>query len=181
MTDLDQIRIRCAEAMGWKEIDGFGGRYEVNRSGEVRSIHPISGKIIVLRQGKNVKGYSVVGLYVNKVCKTRTVGRLVAMAFVPNPNNHPEVNHINGIKADNRVGNLEWCTGSENVLHAIKLGLLTHPCGVDNPSAKLSKSDVKSIRCLLASGKSMGSLCKMFGVSIAVIFRIKHNISYQNV
>lgn len=70
-------------------------------------------------------GYARVALYNNNKPKDFSVHRLVAQAFIPNPENKPCINHINGIKTDNRVENLEWCTYSENTLHGYRTGLIT--------------------------------------------------------
>lgn len=68
--------------------------------------------------------------------KTYYIHRLVAEAFIPNPNNYPCVNHINGIKSDNRVENLEWCTYKQNMQHAVKTGLFNVGSGKDNGNSK---------------------------------------------
>jgi hypothetical protein len=73
-----------------------------------------------LKPATDKKGYLRVGLMINKKLQTKKVHRLVAQAFIENPQNKPCVNHINCIKSDNRVLNLEWCTHKENTQHAIK-------------------------------------------------------------
>ena len=108
----------------WKEIEGYPN-YEVSIYGEVYS----KKKGDVLEPQNNTHGYYVVTLYDNNIPKMHTVHRLVAKAFIPNPFNKNEINHINGNKKDNRVSNLEWCTSSENKKHAFKNGLAKHHGG----------------------------------------------------
>jgi hypothetical protein len=71
----------------------------------------------------NSKGYKAVDICVNGFKSKKLIHRLLAKAFIPNPHNKPQVNHINGIKTDNRLHNLEWCTSSENNYHAYKINL----------------------------------------------------------
>ena len=112
----------------WKDIEGYEGLYQVSNLGRVKSIYGWCGNRFVkrtkiLKLKINNKGYTKVYLYKNKKSKMFFVHRLVAMAFVPNPNNLPQVNHKDGNKLNNSIGNLEWCTCSENIKHAYKTGL----------------------------------------------------------
>lgn len=115
----------------WKDIDEFKGLYQISNYGRVKSLpkkikmrNQYTEKEMVLKPQKNRNGYYCVNLVdgkkTNKLC---TIHRLVANAFIPNNENKPQVNHIDGDKSNNRVSNLEWCTAKENNEHAIKTGL----------------------------------------------------------
>ena len=114
----------------WKDIKDYEGLYQVSNLGRVRSLPKVdrlgrvhNGKIKA--QVNNGSGYLIVNLKHNGKQKMKTVHRLVAETFISNDDNLPEINHIDGNKVNNRVDNLEWCTRSENVKHAIKNGLHT--------------------------------------------------------
>ncbi len=135
----------------FRNITGYEGLYQVSNYGRVKSlkrelkqfdgtgysIHPYKERILAV--AKHKQGYLLLGL--GKNCKKRTfqVHRLVAEAFIPNPKNLPEINHKKGIKSDNRVSELEWCTRLYNQREAERLGLIKSPMrivGVGHPSNK---------------------------------------------
>lgn len=116
----------------WKDIEEFKGLYQVSNFGRVRSIDRIitykTGtkrltKGIILTIGQNKLGYQQVSLSKNDKMYSRRVHRLVANAFIKNTKNYKEVNHIDGNKKNNKVENLEWCNRSQNMQHAVRLGL----------------------------------------------------------
>ena len=103
----------------WKPILGYEGLYEVSNKGNVRGVNRIDSrgryrKGKLMPQYSDKRGYLFVFITKNSKQVRYFVHRLVALAFIPNPNNYPQVNHINECKTDNRVENLEWCTNEYN-------------------------------------------------------------------
>lgn len=106
----------------WKDIKGYEGLYQVSNLGRVKSLnYKQTKKENVLKCCKNSRGYSLLTLTKNKTVKSYNVHKLVAETFIPNLQNKFCVNHINGIKTDNRVENLEWCTLNENMQHSVRI------------------------------------------------------------
>jgi len=134
----------------WKSILGFENMYEVSNYARVKSLSRlirkskkvgnIISKDIILKQRKDKDGYLMLGLNKNSKFYTVKVHRLVAQEFIPNHENKPNVNHKNGIKNDNRVENLEWCTESENSIHCYRVlkrkGSNLGRLGVKNKNSK---------------------------------------------
>lgn len=103
-----------------KEIEGYNGVYLISNDGIVYSKH--SGKLVPLKMWLNHKGYFRISLSEKNKNKHHRVHRLVAIYFIDNPFNLPEVNHLDGNKSNNKVSNLEWCSGSSNYQHAAIMG-----------------------------------------------------------
>ena len=110
----------------YKAVPGFEGYYEVSNLGNVKSLGHYNNrkpKILTQDNSKGKSGiYKRVKLYKDGKCTRFLVHRLVALVFIPNPENKPEVNHIDNDTTNNVVTNLEWCTHSENMLHSHKQG-----------------------------------------------------------
>ena len=145
----------------WRSIKGYEGIYEISDTGLVRNLRVDSknrtypGKI--LTPGKTVSGYPFVFLSVNGKSKNNMIHRLVATAFIPNPHNLPEVNHIDGNKENNNVSNLEWCTRKENLKHAVDNGLRYSQCNIIRGVKMITPE--KQILLF----KSMKDCCDYFG------------------
>jgi hypothetical protein len=108
----------------FKDVKGFEGLYQVSNLGRLRSLGNSQKRKCKIRKPFNtIRGYPYIRLHKKNKRTGSTIHRLVANAFIPNPENKATVNHINGIKTDNRVENLEWNTYKENVQHSLRTGL----------------------------------------------------------
>lgn len=161
----------------WRAVVGWEGSYEVSSWGRVRSVNRVvmakngyaralSGRIRVFHRSPG--GYPAVGFRAAGVGRTMLVHRLVAFAFIPNPNDYLEVNHLDGDKYNARVENLEWCTRIQNNDHAWATGLSklnpTPPCGEVIHTSKLTADQIVSIRAERLAGASLKEIAKKYGV-----------------
>lgn len=117
----------------WKDVVGYEGLYQVSNMGRVKSIRFDKEKMLKTWYDK---GYKYVELCVNRHRYKTGVHRLVALAFIPNPLNKPEVNHKDRNRSNNHVENLEWVTQSENVADAYKKGVLPRATHQNQPFQK---------------------------------------------
>jgi hypothetical protein len=170
----------------FKDIEGYEGYYQISNLGKVKSLHRIvdnhSGFKKVLKEkflNPNISktGYYVVSFKKNNIKKTFKVHRLIANSFIPHVKDKKFVNHINGIKTDNRIENLEWCTILENNLHARKTGLV-NDSGCNHVSSKLTEEQVVFI---IKSSLKLKDLGNMFNVDFTTIYKVKKRITYKNV
>lgn len=105
----------------WKDIEGYKGLYQVSNKGRVKSMNYRGiGREGILKPVINSRGYCQVIVYVNSNRTHKLIHRLVAEAFIPNPNNLPQVNHIDECKLNNHISNLEWCTAEQNMNHGTR-------------------------------------------------------------
>jgi len=167
--------------MNWKIIQEFPD-YAISDSGVLIRVFGGQGSVPgrILKPQINNTGYLQTVLSKNGKRHTVRINRLVLMAFVGDPPPNTEGNHKNGVKADNRVDNLEWITHSENMKHSFKLGLQDN-LGENNPRAKLKEWQVRIIRRLLVVGWSCVSIARLFNVTDVLIGRIKHKKAWVHI
>lgn len=177
----------------WKNIIGFEDSYQISNIGNVKSknrrVNSKYGKTRFVKGQilKNIidkDGYHKVNLKRNQKGKTLFVHRLVCIHFHENPQNKKQVNHINGVKNDNRCENLEWCTASENRKHAYKTGLqngLTRR-GDKNNFSKLTEKKVLVIKKMIKNKIKQKCIASVFKVNPSAISAIssKKNWAWLN-
>ena len=128
----------------------------------------------------NNSGYEQVDLFVNTVKQRVAVHRIIAICFVPNPENKPHVNHIDGNKRNNAASNLEWCTPSENAIHSYEAGLQKK--GSEKTLAKLTEEDVLKIQEMFREGKLCNQqIAELYGVTSGVISAIRLGKTWTHV
>ena len=157
-------------------IKGYEGLYSITKDGSVWS-HPkrrSSKQGIYLKPGVNTRGYKQVVLYKDNKHKNITIHRLIALTFINNPDNKLEVNHIDGNKLNNKIENLEWCTSSENHIHAYKNDNHKRMQGELHGASKLKEVDVLNIKKLIENGAGCRELGRAYSVCHSLISMIKN-------
>ena len=170
----------------WKDIDGFNGEYAVSNTGLVKSrkFH----KERILRPNKDRYGYLIVRLCMNGKEYKRKIHRLVATAFIQNPQELPQINHKDGDKTNNNVENLEWCTAKDNLKHALDTGLRqcsytnTPHYGEENGMSKITRAVAEEIRKICIPGdKQYGirALARKYGLGATTVRAIVNNQTWK--
>lgn len=158
---MKQENIKPESNEVWKELSGFEGLYQISNMGRINALERkwkirnggiFTKKEKILKGVKQKTGYLFVCLYKDGVKYQFLIHRLVAMTFIDNIQNLPEVNHKNGIKTDNRASELEWSSKSENLKHAFKIGLKRAKKGAENICSRAVQQLSKT-----------GELIKIFG------------------
>lgn len=178
----------------WKDIKGYEGKYQVSTYGRVKSLermtrtnHKVHEKFLNTTTRLTKDGYcrvTLIGDHGRSDAHDYRVHRLVASAFIPNPENKETVNHIDGDKTNNHVENLEWNTREENMQHAYRHKLKKPICGALNANAKLTPAQVRQIRKeYVYESKEHGTvaLAKRYGVTNRVIGLVVKHKAYRNV
>ena len=170
----------------WKDIEGYEGIYQISNTGQVKSLaRKCSGRYsnreIIKKPFVEKDGYFTVGLYKDGKYRYCRVHRLVAIAFIPNPNNYPEVNHIDENKQNNNVENLEWCTTRYNLTYGHRLDCAR---GERNHRHKLTADQVKEIRRVYKKGDleyGQSALGKKYGIAHGSIAAIVQGKSWKHI
>lgn len=159
-------------------INNTDNKYSISNFGNVISNKTRNTKNI--KKAITKKGYEIISIYTNGVQKTMSVHTLVATHFIDNPLSLLTVNHINGIKHDNHVNNLEWCTLSHNIKHAY-INNLMNAKGEKNNRSKLTIEQVIEMRRLHETGIKYSTIMRMFNIAHSTVNSIVNNKSWKHV
>lgn len=177
----------------WKDILGYEGYYQVSNLGNVKSLDRVretlptakkqfktfnEGRVLIPKESN--RGYLRYALTKEGKTKYLSAHRLVAQSFIPNIKDKPDVNHINGIKTDNRIENLEWCTGSENIKHNYVLGIMNQK-GDKNNCAILTIEQVKEIKVKLLNGITPRQISEQYPIHRTSVYDIKKGRNWNHV
>ncbi len=164
----------------WKDVKGYEGLYKVSNTGKVKSFHnKRGGKETILSGGRP---YLHINLCKGGNCKGATINRLVGIAFIPNPENKPEINHKDNNPLNNNVENLEWCTRKENMQHSVKQGRMAK--GVDSGRSKLTEEQILEIKKLYVPySRKFSTYClgKKFGVYPHTILDVVRGKTWKHI
>lgn len=162
-----------------KDIVECGEHYEISNKGKVRSVR--FDRLLTISMPSSDKKYPRVFFSSKGKRKTYSVHRLLALAFIPNPDNKPEVNHKDGDKNNFDLDNLEWSTYTENIQHAYNTQLKPKPYG-NKSAAKLDEDKVREIRRLHSTGEySHSQLGKLFDIGKRNITQIVNYRTWKHV
>lgn len=156
----------------WKKIEDYEGLYEVSNTGKVRDL-----KGNIKPMFKNNKGYYLLSLYCNGKTHHPTIHRLVAKAFIPNPNNYPQVNHKDCDKANNSIENLERCNQRYNYDEGMKT--FQYSKNENHYFSKLRNSDIPIIYDLYKLGFIRATVARIFNIDKSSLEAIEKGISYR--
>jgi hypothetical protein len=153
----------------WMPVPGWEGIYSVSDHGRIKRIRAwkTSPSGNILKMGWSSTGYRMVEMCDRKRKWKTAVHRIVGLAFIPNPEGKPQINHKDGTRTNNHVSNLEWVTVSENHLH--KTRVLGHDIGSKRSSSKLTENDIPAIFEARKTGKTMALIGAQFGVNKSII------------
>lgn len=164
----------------WKDLFGQESLYSISDQGRIFCKKRAKYYVFSEKYKQRYKRACLVGI--NGSVFYASVHRLVAEAFISNPNNKPQVNHINGNKHDNRVENLEWCTSKENNEHSHRTGLAVIAKGNQLPQTKLTKEQVLEIRAkYIPNVYGRERLARDYNVSITAIRQVIKRTSWKHV
>jgi hypothetical protein len=160
----------------WKDVKGYEGLYKVSNK----------GNILIVRKKRNQNllkannGYLLVDLYKNGIKNRISAHRLVAIHFLINSENKPQVNHINGIKFDNRAENLEWVTASENQLHSVNTGLKKIVFGENCKYSKITENQALEIKYGYKDFLQK-DIAKIYNISRTTVIDIRKGRSWKHI